>query len=352
MNTKTLVVSHALVAVVCLCIGYFLNGMIDTEAPANFQETQHLAKTTQVQLESSSQPNKPHQIQQIASVTNQRSKDPQDPVDGDGTFPVENGDDDSSRTQTQKEKLATFRKLMQDPEVQKAMMEESRKINQDPEMQRAQRERQEMNAKYLYGELFGKLDLTDEQRGEFIQLWSDGQMAEMDVMMSARLAGSDGEFEDDAPSGVQSRLELIQQQTRQKLNALLGTDFEVYADYAETAQERSALTKLSAVSQEPMDDYTMEALLGIIREEKAAVGTPAPYYGMDLEVAVAMQKDRFERMTIQDAKVTERATSYLTEGQHADLVEYLKALRTQSESGIKMMSAMLEEQQQEEDRNE
>ena len=354
MNAKSLAVSHVLAVSLGVVVGYGLNEAITTESPGVTPAPQSLkTEPKQARQEKTMRPEKPSVAptelgqarEQIASLQAELDQTQQDLAVAEQTG-LENPEDGRTRPQTLEEKLAAYRKLVQDPDVRHAMMEESRKVMEDPETQSARRAQQEVQANFLLDELASKLGLADDHRDELMKLWVDGQMAEMEVMMQAQMGSSDG-LNEEEQAALQERIKAVQEQERQKMRNLLGADFEVYDTYTKTMMERATLNKLYSSGQ-PLDDYTKEALLVIMGEEQAAVGEPAPYYGIDMATVLAIQRDRLARMEIRDAKVIERATSYLTEDQHETLVQSLNAARAQSETNIKYVEAMVEQQEQEE----
>jgi len=340
---------YVLVAAVAFGAGHGLHGVLN---PERLQTTQHAqepgVEPMQRRQEPQTEPSAVERqldraLQQVASMEVELKTAREDL--GVTESPEEG---DSGTTQTPAQKLATFRKLMQDPDVQKAMMAENRKVVEDPEMQSQRRASQEMQAKYLFTELFNELGLDDDQRIEFAKLFADGRMTEMQAQMDLQVDLSAGEFNEEEQAAAQERITSIRDLAKQKMADFLGSNFETYEAYAETVSERANLNKIYSSGQ-PLDDYTKEAILVIMGEEKAAVGEPEPYYGMEFEADVTYQRDSLERTLTRDARILERATSYLTESQHEILEDSLVLQRVQLETNIRYMEAEIERRAKAED---
>jgi hypothetical protein len=92
-----------------------------------------------------------------------------------------------------------------------------------------------------------------------------------------------------------------------------------------------------------------------VAEEKVAAGTTdTAYWGGIIisEATMQSQKDALARSKVQNANVIERAASYLTEGQHASLVEMLNANQKALANSIKYMEASVEARAQKENEGE
>jgi hypothetical protein len=340
MNTK-LLISHVLVAVLAFGSGFILSRVIQSPSPVTDQRGMPSDQDSATEEEA-------EQPQALAAMSPPKTDRALDFQGENQHKEQEAAQPDDAGEQTAKQKLAAYRKLSQDPEVRQAMMEESLAVMEDPATRDARRERLQMEANFYYEELVAELGLDDERRDRLLELWVDGKVAEMEVMLEMQKNAASGGLDEEQQRALQARIAAVNEQAQQNIADLLGPDYQEYEDYTETVQDRANLNKMYASGQ-PLDSYTKEAVLLIMKEENAVIGELESYYGNDMSQVASIQRNRLERTASRNDNVIKRSSEHMTDEQLEVLATSLQATQAQMETSLKYLEAMVKRQQQEED---
>jgi hypothetical protein len=194
------------------------------------------------------------------------------------------------------------------------------KMMNDPESRKFIRDQQRMIMDQLYAPLVKQLALSPDESEKFKDLLADNTMKGAENASSLFAGGTN-------QTQSLEKLASAQQSLDDQVKALLGEDrYAAYKDYQQTVAERMQLNqfKQTAGIDNPLTDQQSEALLGIMKEEKAATaaatGQSFPEVGKDPSNFQAMLSDEsleklLQSQGIVNERVYQRASQFLSPDQ-------------------------------------
>jgi len=205
----------------------------------------------------------------------------------------------------------------------------------NPEMRQMLRDNLEPQLNMMYGDLFKKLFLDEQQLARFKGLLIDMQMLDMEKVFG----------EDKEDTGI----DLEREEITEELKQLLGDDrYRQYQDYQNNLSEMMALSqykkRLTSKGVEPLADYQEVQLLAAIKEEKQKFQFATSFadpQNMDMTRFTQENIDKFfeERQEL-TRRIFQRSQQILTEEQFAEYKASTESLLKMEKMGFEMAVKM------------
>ena len=310
MNGK-LIVSHLVVAVACIAIGFWLGNTQYPQDSSVELEQQRLSK----QLDHVSQEKSQLEKKLAAGIT-----DDLPAVLSESH--VSDGDDAKSKKDT--EKLAN---------MQKMMLSNIEKMGRD-----------------TYAAMFEQMQMSEEEQDAFVSEfvaynshWMDRQY---DIMGGSF---NPDDLSDEQKQDIEQQMRQFGKDMKEDLNIRMADhfkdDFDQYDAYAQTVDIRGKLRGFAKSFRDPLDNYTREEVINIMADEQSANPVPDWEFTFDPEKRIQQQKNQLVGGDVWEKNVLDRSSSILTHGQLEDLKDALEKNRKQTELMIEMSELRLDKKE-------
>ena len=218
-------------------------------------------------------------------------------------------------------------------------------LMKNPEMVKLMRRNQKNALDMIYGDLFKKLSLSEEELDAFKELLVDRQM----VMMELGVPLMKGGVEEAEKERIQKRIKEENERINNEIKMLVGeAGFSEFEDYSSNLGDRMAMgqfrRRLEGAGVEPLEERQEEELLRAIKEEREDFEFSASFSdpgNFDLGRFTDENVSAFveERQKFHE-QVLRRSEHILTEGQlkeyRATIENQLKMERIQMEMAARM----------------
>jgi hypothetical protein len=203
------------------------------------------------------------------------------------------------------------------------------KMMQDPAARKFMRDQQRMMVDQLYTPLVRQMGLSAEETTQFKNLLADNMMRGTESASSLLASGT---------NRTESLKSLADEQknSEEQLKAMLGESrYALYQDYQVTVGERAQLNQFRQMggSENPLSDTQVEQLLGIIKQERQAVGATAspglPGSAKDpAQLEAMLSNGEFEKTLETQETVNQRVFQRANEVLAADQMEAFGRFQT------------------------
>ncbi len=219
------------------------------------------------------------------------------------------------------------------------------KMMKIPGMKKMIREQQRVQLDMMYGDLYKKLWLSEENLTAFKELLLDRQMS----MVELGLEFLDGEMDKEKQKEVDKKVKEAQEEIDEEVRDFLGDEkFEKYQEYNNTITERIILSQykqqLAATQIDALTDYQENQLIQAMKDERVNFpasedyGDPTnpkpPMFSKEMIDSYLRNKEEYNK------RIIEKTGQLLTEEQLDQFKTALKNQLDMEKLGMEMASKM------------
>lgn len=267
MNGK-LIVSHLVVAVPCIAIGFWLGNVQSPQDSSVRLEQQRLSK----QLYQVSQEKSGLEKKLVAGITD-------DLPAARNEFPDSDGGDVESKKDT--EKLVSMQKMLLS------------NIEND--------------TRDTYAAMFEQMQLSEEEQeafvNEFVAYNSHWMDKQYDIMGGSF---SQADRSDEQEQEIEQQMRGFQKDMKEDLTMRMtdhfGDKFDQYDTYAQTVDTRQKLQRYAKSFRDPLANYTREEVINIMADEQSAI--PVPDWEFTFDPKKQLQQQRTYEAHDRNVRIT------------------------------------------------
>ncbi|MFC1587773.1 hypothetical protein ACFL54_05640 [Planctomycetota bacterium] len=221
------------------------------------------------------------------------------------------------------------------------MGEMFKNIADNPEMMKMIREQQKPVIKMMFGDLWEKLNLSEEDEEELMDILLNRQMLNVDLGM--KLMG--GKLSDEEKELITEQLKQAQEEARAVIQNFLGDgNYPVFQDYEATLGERMIVTQFSSGLTEPLDSTRKEQIIQVMNDEKKNYNFVTSFGDQNnMDMSRFSKKNvtkYFEEKAELDLKIADKVKPFLSEEEHEKFIAQQAQQRSMEEMGIRMAQQM------------